>query len=188
MNRAAWTFRTAAAALALATVTACLRPSPPVVLYTLEPLPPQVDADRPGPALEVLPVRLPEVLRRPQLLTAQGPGRFGLDDRHRWGNPLDQEVQRVLIADLSALLGGAPVVPSPYGARVGAAWRVDVQVQSWEERPGQGLVLVATWMLMRPGSERAERFQRTTLRVPLEGSGPVADLARELAEALRTSR
>ena len=178
MSRTARPARLLLAALALAAAPACLRTAPAVVLYTLEPLPATAADAQPapaaGPAVEVLPVRLPEVLRRPQLLEARGTGRFGLLENHRWGNPLDQEVQRVLVADLAALLGGAPVVPSPYGARVGAAWQVQVDVQSWAAEPGQGLVLEATWMLIRPETGQAAVFRRSTLREPLAGPGPDA--------------
>lgn len=201
MIRTNRSFPRAAAGLALAlcamlAALACLRTAEPVVYHSLEALPAQPAGPRPGPALEVLPVRLPESLRRPQLLESLGPGRFGLVSGHRWGNPLDQEVQRVLVADLAALLGGATVVPSPYGPRVGAAWRIEVQVQDWSVRPGEVLVLEATWMLARPDAERAERFRRTRIIQPLDGPGPdalaaahgraVAALAGELAEAVRS--
>jgi len=196
-------------ALLLAAGLGCLRSSPPVVFHTLEPIP-AARADPAGSApagsalagsalagsalaVEVLPVRLPEVLRRPQLLEALGPGRLGLLESHRWGNPLDQDMQRVLVADLALLLGSDAVVPSPMGGRVAAAYRVEVEVQSCQARPGEGLVLRASWMLTRPGSERAVRVRRSVFREPLDPgpdalaaahSAVLAALARELAAEL----
>ena len=190
--------RPAFAPVLLAAGLACLRSSPPVVFHTLEPIPAAAADPAPaGPALavEVLPVRLPELLRRPQLVEARGPGRLGLLEDHRWGNPLDQDMRRVLVADLALLLRSEAVVPSPYGDRVGAAYRVEVTVESCQAQPGAGLALRASWMLTRPGVERAVAWRRSEFRVPL-GPGPdalaaahsavLAALARELAgEMLR---
>ena len=188
--------RPAFAPVLLAAGLACLRSSPPVVFHTLEPIPAAAADPAPaGPALavEVLPGRLPELLRRPQLVEARGPGRLGLLEDHRWGNPLDQDMRRVLVADLALLLRSEAVVPSPYGDRVGAAYRVEVTVESCQAQPGAGLALRASWMLTRPGVERAVAWRRSEFRVPL-GPGPdalaaahsaaLAELARELAAEL----
>jgi hypothetical protein len=187
-----------AATLLLGAGLACLHPSPAVVFHTLQPMPPPqpVPAMAAGsPALEVLPVRLPDLLRRPQMVLAQGGDALGLSETHRWGNPLDQDMQRVLVADLGLLRGGAPVVPSPDGVRVAADLRLEVTVQSCVSRPGAGLVLQATWMVTRTGQDRALLFRRTELREPLDPlAGPdalaaahsriLAALAREIATAL----
>jgi hypothetical protein len=98
-----------AAALLLGVGLACLHPSPAVVYHTLQPMPPlppvaagsAAIGAAPVPALEVLPVRLPDLLRRPQMVLAEGGGdALGLSETHRWGNPLEQDMQRVLVADL----------------------------------------------------------------------------------------
>jgi hypothetical protein len=195
-----------AVALSLGAGLACLHPSPAVVYHTLQPMPPPpplppVAAGSAAigaaavPALEVLPVRLPDLLRRPQMVLAEGGGdALGLSETHRWGNPLEQDMQRVLVADLGLLRPGGPVVPSPDGARVAAALRLEVTVQSCVGRPGQGLVLQATWMVTRTGQDRALLFRRTELREPLDPPGPdglaaahsriLAALARQIAAAL----
>jgi len=186
-----------AVALSLGAGLACLHPSPAVVYHTLQPMPPPPPAAggaAPVPALEVLPVRLPDLLRRPQMVLAEGGDALGLSETHRWGNPLEQDMQRVLVADLGLLRPGGPVVPSPDGARVAAALRLEVTVQSCVGRPGQGLVLQATWMVSRTGQDRALLFRRTELREPLDPPGPdglaaahsriLAALARQIAAAL----
>ena len=181
--------------LGLAAGLGCMHPSQPVVFHTLRPLPGQGAPAQPSAiALEVLPVRLPELLRRPQMVVALGPSAVRLLETDRWGNPLEQDMQRVLVADLGLLRPGGPVVPSPDGARVAAALRLEVTVQSCVGRPGQGLVLQATWMVTRTGQDRALLFRRTELREPLDPPGPdglaaahsriLAALARQIATAL----
>jgi hypothetical protein len=191
-----------AVALSLGAGLACLHPSPAVVYHTLQPMPPPPPVaggsaaigSAAVPALEVLPVRLPDLLRRPQMVLSEGGDALGLSETHRWGNPLEQDMQRVLVADLGLLRPGGPVVPSPDGARVAAALRLEVTVQSCVGRPGQGLVLQATWMVTRTGQDRALLFRRTELREPLDPPGPdglaaahsriLAALARQIATAL----
>ncbi len=170
-----------------------------MVFHTLRPLtlegaPPA----RTGLAVEVLPVRLPEVLQRPQMVVARGSRTLGLLESQRWGNPLDRDMQRVLAQDLALLLGSDAVVPSPYGDQVGAAFRVEVEVLSCDARAGGGLTLEALWLVTRAGGGPALVVRRTTLVEPLAGpdaealaaahSGLVAALAKEIAGALLAAR
>jgi hypothetical protein len=146
-------------------------------------------------AVEVLPVRLPELLHRPQLVLAQGSEDLGLSETHRWADPLELGMQRVLVADLSALLGSDAVVASPYGDRVKAKYRVEVDVQRCDARGGGALSLEATWMVTKPGGGQALLFRRTALQAPLKGSDAdalvaahsqvLADLSREIAAGLK---
>jgi hypothetical protein len=179
--------------LLLAAALGCLRPSPPVVYHLLQPLRPEGAAPaRSGLAVEVLPVRLPDLLQRPQMVVARD-GALGLSETHRWGNPLDQDMQRVLVENLGLLLGSDAVVPSPRGEQVGAAYRVEVDVRGCAAGPG-GLTLEAVWMLTRPAVDRAVLVQRSVFREALPDPGPdtlaaahsraLEALSREIAAAL----
>ncbi|MDR3672692.1 MAG: PqiC family protein [Holophaga sp.] len=182
--------------LLLAATLGCLglKTSPSVLFHTLQPL--QLEGPPPAPsglAVEILPVRLPELLQRPQLVLAEGPGGMGLSDTHRWGNPLDQDMQRVLVQNLGLLLGSEAVVASPYGERVAAGYRVELEVRSCQARDG-ALLLDAVWMVTRPGQSRALLVRPSLLREALPDSSPdalaaahsriMADLSREIAAAL----
>ena len=172
------------ALLALALGLGCLWPStsPPVVYYTLAPIPGGAAPAAASPAVEVLPVRLPEVLQRPQMLVPEGPEGLALLEASRWGNPLDLDLQRVLVRNLAALLGSEAVVASPDGGRVGARFQVRVEVQRWDARGGRGLVLEAAWMITGAGGGPALAFHRTSLTEPLAAAG-----AEALAEAYSRS-
>ena len=179
----------ALAALILAAAPACFHPSPPVTYYTLQPLPLEAVAQR-RIALEVLPVRLPDLLMRPQMVVARASGALELSEAHRWGNPLDQDMRRVLVDDLGRLLGSDAVVASPLGPRVAAAYRLEVEVGVCEAS-GTALRLEAVWMLTRPGSAQAVLVRRSALRETLPDPGPeslaaahsrvLAALGREIA-------
>ena len=57
-------------------------------------------SDRGGDIVGVLPVSLPGLLERPQLVAWSGPGEVRIDEFLRWAEPLDASVQRVLSDDL----------------------------------------------------------------------------------------
>ncbi|MFN8010517.1 MAG: PqiC family protein [Holophagaceae bacterium] len=158
--------------LLLALTASCLRRSDPVVLHVLRPLSPAREgAPAAAPALEVMPVRLPEALQRTQLVTEAGAGALAISERHRWANGLDRDVQRVLAENLAALLGSEAVVPFPDGERVKAAWRLELDVQRLDGRPGGTLMLRATWMLVPAKGGAAAVRRRVSLDEPVGGPG-----------------
>ena len=178
----------------------CLKRSAPVVFHTLRPLA-QI-GEMPAAntmaavAMEVVPVRLPEALQRPQLVTALGPGTLELSDTHRWGNGLDKDMQRVLVENLSALLGNESVVAFPYGGRVKAGLRLEVDVLRCDGRPGGILSLRATWMVTRLEGGPALLRKQITLDEPVAGqdlealatahSRIMEKLSRDIAEGMKT--
>jgi uncharacterized protein len=167
---------TRAATLTLLCAALACRPSPPPVFHLLKAVAPRA-AQGPSLGVEVMPVRIPGVLRRPQLVTALGPQRLELSPDQRWGTALEQDMQRVLVENLGRLLASARVVPYPYGPRVNAAFRLEVDVQRCEGAPGGTLRFQATWMLSRPGQAEALALGATTLEEPVQGPGAEALVA-----------
>ena len=184
--------------LALAAGIGCSHPNLEV-LHTLGPIPAEpakTDAPTASIALEVMPVRLPDALQRPQLVTEVGPGTLSLLETHRWGNGLDKDIQRVLVENLSLLTGSNTVVAYPYGERVTATHRLEVDVHRLDGKPGGTLTLQATWMVALPQGGQALLLRKTTLQRPVQGQDADAlvaahsmilgDLSREIAVELRT--
>ncbi len=183
---------------ALAAGIGCSRPNLEV-LHTLSPI--SAGVAKPDPpvasiALEVMPVRLPDTLQRPQLVTEIRPGVLSLLETHRWGNGLDKDIQRVLVENLSLLMARDQVVAYPYGDRIKATHRLELNVDRLDGRPGGTLTLQATWMVTRPQGGQALLLRRTTLQRPVQGQDVEAlvaahnlilgDLSREIAAELGT--
>lgn len=183
--------------LALALGIGCSRPNLEV-LHTLAPL--SLEASTPAPSLtaislEVMPVRLPETLQRPQLVVEVRPGVLNLLESHRWGNSLDKDFQRILVENIALLTGNETVVAYPYGERVKATHRLEVDVRRLDGKPRGTLTLQATWMVVRPQGGQALLLRRTTLQRPVPGldadalvlahSQIIGDLCREIALGLK---
>jgi len=180
---------------ALAILAGCMRPSPPVVLHTLRPLESQAAPASTPLSLEVMPVLVPELIQRPQLLSAQGPERWGLSETHRWGNPIEKDIERVLVENLSALLGSDSIVAYPGGDRIKASYRLSLDIQQFAAQPGGSLRLRATWILTRVGGGQALLLRKANLLEALPDQNPdalvaahsraLAALSRDIAAELR---
>ena len=162
------------ALIALLLTAACRNPSPEAVFHTLSPLEALAPVGRSLP-LEIMPVQLPELLQRSQVVIADGQGRQRLSSTHRWGNLLEKDMQRVIVEDLSSCLGGGTVVPYPLGERVKAAYRVSLEVQQCEGAPGGSLQLAATWMVTRSNDGALVLLRKTRLQETVGGGG-IGDL------------
>jgi uncharacterized protein len=186
------------ALVGLALLTGCVQPSPDVVFHTLSPInrengkPP---TEKPL-ALEIMPVQLPELLQRPQVVFLKGTGIHGLSATHRWGNTLEKDMQRVLAENLSALLGSDPVVLYPDGDRVKAIYRITLDVQQCDGEPGGLLQFRGTWMITPPDGARVIMFRKSSIQEPVAGqdiealvsahSRVLATLSREIATGLKS--
>lgn len=144
--------------------------------------------------VEVMPIRLPDALKRPQLFEETTPGTLKLVESHRWANGLDRDLQRVMVDNLSRLLGSETVVAFPYGDRVQADYRLEIDVHRLVGSPGGQLSLQATWMLCPANKGPALLVKKATLEKPVAGATPqalveahgqaLADLSRMIAMEL----
>ena len=165
--------------LALAGGLGCAKPNMEVlhILRPMEPASATPPLPRSSLALEIMPVRLPESLQRPQLVIEISPGALKLLEAQRWGNGLDKDLQRVLNENLTLLTGSQAVVPFPYGERAKATHRLEVDVHRLDGAPGGTLTLQATWMVTRPQGGPALLLRRTTLQRPIQGPDAEAIVA-----------
>lgn len=181
--------------LALAAGLGCAKPNTEVlhILRSMELGSAPSPATGSSLALEVMPVRLPESLQRPQLVTETSPGALKLLEAHRWGNGLDRDLLRILVDNLSLLTGSDRVVAYPLGARVSAGHRLEIDVHRLEGRLGGTLTLQAGWMVVDPAGAALLRRQ-SLLQRPVSGPDAAAlvaahslileDFSREIAAAL----
>jgi uncharacterized protein len=154
----------------LALAIGCVKSSPPVVFHTLTPLETANTTQGKALAVEIAPVLLPDLLQRSQIVILKAPGVHRLSETHRWGNTLEKDIQRVLVDDLSALLGGGPAVPYPEGGRVKAAYRITLEVQQFDGELGGTLVFQGTWMVTRMDNDQMVLLRKSSLQEPVKGS------------------
>ncbi|HLS98624.1 MAG: PqiC family protein [Porticoccaceae bacterium] len=188
-----------AALLCLALATGgCLAPRSPAPDYYL--LIARSESGQPtlaGKTLGIGPVRVAPFLDRPQIVTHGADGSLTLAEGHRWAEPLDRGIQRVMEQNLSALTGATTRnFPWTRATIPDFALRLDVLELN---RDGGDAVLEASWVIEDLAASRVLAGGRERLIQPIDdpaatpGSLAVAysalldSLARTLALALDRS-
>jgi uncharacterized protein len=179
-----------------ALLAGCAR-TPPAQYYLLS-SPVKLAAEAPVAARRVGlgPVRLPEYLDRPQIVSWASPTRLHLSNAHRWAEPLGKSFARTLLANLAQALPDTQLVAWPWRATQQPALQVTVDVQRFERAADGALVLEARWAVQRGAADGAPDLHMTSLSVPVAGaaddydalvtaaSAAVLGLARDIAARL----
>ena len=152
-----------------------------------------------GETVAVGPVRIPDYLDRPQIVTSSGDNEIRLAEFDRWAGSLDEDVVRVLVSNISALLPADRFfvtrwisVPQSVSA---ATYRVEVDITRLEGTPGKSVFLEAQWSLFH--KEKGILLKRkSSISREVNGAGYEAfvaalsntleGLSREIAEAIRS--
>ena len=152
-----------------------------------------------GAILAVGPLVIPEYLDRPQIVTRSSENELKVDEFHRWGGSLHNDMMRVMVENLAALfppdrftvMGWVP----PLEAKLTYDYRVAIEVVRFDGY-SQGMVsLKARWELF--GKERSLLLiTESNITEQINGSGydalvgamsrALEKLAGEIAEGLRS--
>jgi len=143
------------------------------------------------------PVRLPEYLNRPHIITRLGPNRLHLAEFDKWAEPLDVNVTRVLAKNLETRLK-AGVIFSPHYAADQTDVRIQVQVLRFDCGPDGSSTLVARWVASMDDDGRSTITRETSSTRTGTGAGYEAaaqamslnldDLAADIARTLKSSQ
>ncbi len=139
-------------ALLLALALSACGGSQPSVFYALNPMDAYTSAAQKvtkGLRVGVGPVGLPDYLNRPQIVVREGDNRLVVDEFHRWGGALEDEILRILTENLGTLLGSDQV--RVYADDFGQPdYRVTVSFQRFEGVDNREAQLKASWAILQP--------------------------------------
>jgi uncharacterized lipoprotein YmbA len=168
-------------------------PSPKTNFYMLsveaEPARSENAAARPAGApvrVSVSRVAIPGIVDRPQIVARVASNNVEIFDFHRWAEPLQEAIPRVIAGDLSAQLGSGYSVAAGVMPGLPPDLRISVDVQRFEAVMGTGVTVDALWSV-RPATGEA-RTGRSVIeeRVPEGGhAGIAAAYSRALASVAR---
>ncbi len=176
--------------------------SPPSRFYTLSSL---RKADHEVPAassnnktllVAVGPVRVPDYLDRPEIITRSGQNEINVNEFHRWSGSLESGISRVLIENLSELLPHdrfSIVRWSPSQTDMPIAYRLTLDIVSFDAAPGGIASLDSNWAIYG-GAKEIVLTRKSSVREKIGGSDvagvvsgmsrAVEDLSREIASAV----
>lgn len=176
----------------------CVGNTPPASFYLLEPITNtekvHQNVDTSLPTVVVAPVRIPRYLERPQMVMADGGNRYRLDELHRWAEALDDNITRVMMQDLSALLP-ANVISARANPPAEGAFKISVTILAFHVDAGGQAQLDAQWQIVRGGDALVRR--QTSYRSPVSTDDAGARVAamndclrrlnQDIASTLRTA-
>ncbi|TVR63624.1 MAG: membrane integrity-associated transporter subunit PqiC [Candidatus Competibacteraceae bacterium] len=132
--------------------------SEPVRYYILSAAPPAPSALGSGAAARDLavgvgPVKLPEYLDRPQIVTRASQNELNVTDFHRWAESLGDSVPRVLAENLATLLPSQRVVVYPWRRATPIDYQVAIEVSRFERLEDGESVLATHWRVLDGGGK-----------------------------------
>ena len=137
-------------------LTACINlgtgRSPATRFYMLEtglsePAAPEAASLPAGFTIGVGPVKTPQYLNRPMIVTRTGPNEMQSDEFHQWAEPLPENIARVMSADLLSLTGAAHSFSFPWRSAIPIDVQVAVNVMQFDVSPDGSITLKAQWVL-----------------------------------------
>lgn len=127
--------------------------SPKARFYTLSSAaPPAAEASATGASaysVNIGPVTVPDMVDRPQLVVRAGANRLLISEDNRWGEPLRNEIPKVIAQDLAGLLATYRVSAYPQRADEDADYRVIVDIQRFDSTLGGNATIEALWSVTK---------------------------------------
>jgi len=153
-----------------------------------------------GLVVAIGPVRIPDYLDRPQIVTRSGKNELKLSEFDRWAGSLESDFGRVLVEDISSYLPPdcvSVVYWTPYSeSQVPASYRVEVNVDRFEGTLGDSVLLKAHWevyahdgsLLIKKESSISEQMNSGSYDALVAAmSGALERLSRDISAGIRSA-
>lgn len=185
--------------LATGLCAGCFTRTPPSVYYTLSPIEkPQLEAPQASSraiAIGIGPIKFPDELDRPAIVTRTGRNRLLVNDFRRWGGSLEKNISRVMGENLALLMKTDRVMARPWERDFQPDVRIALDIRQFDGRLGDYAFLNVTWMVIRPESTGPLFVRRTIIQETVSDDGydafveaqslALARLCRDIADVLR---
>ncbi len=142
----------------------------------------------------IMPVQVPEYLDRPQIVTRTNTNELRFAEFHRWGEPLDKNIARVLMENLSNMMPSARIALFPWPKAMKMRYELAVEVIQLEGLPGGTVSLTARWSIFGENNTKVMAMKKSTFSRPADSRSyetlisaeneMLADLCREIAGQL----
>lgn len=141
------------------------------------------------------PIKLPEYLDRPEVVTRVAPNRLELSPTDRWAEPLSSDFRQVIAQDLSAGLGTQMIIFYPWYRTTRIDYQVTLDVYRFERDSHGTVTLVAHWQVF--DGSGAIRYATDSTITETAGSGEpgaaalsraVGSLAAQISSSIESLR
>ena len=140
------------------------------------------------------PIKLPPYLDRHEIAKRLSPTQVTYSEVDRWAEPLSVSVSRVLLQNLSMLLGTEHIVLYPWSNAAQLTYQIEVELLSFEVTKEGEAQLLARYAVLEGGTRRALVVHETAISHPTATdtaasvvtlSATLGELSQEIATAVR---
>lgn len=121
-------------------------------------------------SIGVGPIDFPDYLRRPEVVTRTAPTRIDVSQENRWAGQLDRNFNRVLSANLAAILNTDRVENYPWSRVTPVDYQVMVDVERFDTGADKQARLNARWSIRDGRNEKILYAGESRINAPV-GSG-----------------
>jgi hypothetical protein len=105
-------------------------------------------------SLSVGPVWVPAAVDRPQIVLQTGPNQVFIAEFDRWAEPLKEAIPRVVVENLSLMLGAQDIAIFPQSGSADASYRITIDILRFESLPGKAAIVDARWTVRSTKDEK----------------------------------
>ncbi len=142
------------------------------------------------------PIRIPDYLDRPQIVTRGPLNEISLAELDRWGEPLKDNVIRVLAKNLSTLLCTDKIAFFPWRGGIPIDYRIEMEVLRLDGSLGEKVSLEAWWMVLSGNGKKMLLAKKSNFTEAADGQDykslvtahgrALGRLSQDIAEAIKT--
>lgn len=140
------------------------------------------------------PLKIPEYLNRPQIVTQDKEKMLKFAQFDRWGESLDIGLARLISEDLTGIFPGEKIILYPWDLSVPVKYQVLIEIIQLDSELDNDMYLVAQWTIIDTQNTKTIMIKTSEFRQPIathDYSGLVktlsaacASLSNEIAQAL----
>ena len=155
----------------------------------------EIETDRDVLSIGVGPVQLPQYVNRPQIVTRISRNELEVDEFARWGEPLKDNLSRVLAENISVLLSTNHVIVYPWNRSTTIDYQVVIDVTRFDGTVGGDVSMRARWTLLGDDGKKVLLRKKSSLSIRADASTyeslvsaqsqMLADLSNEIAEEIK---
>ena len=147
-------------------------------------------------SLGVGPIKLSQVLDRPQIIMRTSKNEIQVADLDRWAAPLTEIITNVLVDNLSALLSTGSILKFPWRMTIPIDYQIVLEITRFDGMPGGNVDMRARWGILGENGQKVYIKKKTVLTEPISGdtisemvsaqSRLMAKLSLEIADEIKT--
>ncbi len=175
--------------------------SKPTRFYTLNTSPTTIQETKPSTddgclSLGIGPVKIPNYLAQPKIVTRGSSNELTLAEFDRWAERLEDNLTRVLAKDLSNSICTKTIVLFPWRGKVPMDYRIEMEVLRLDGSLGGDVTLEAWWMVLSGDGKKVLLSKKSTLTEAVDGkdysslvsaeSRTVGLLSNEIVQTIKT--